>query len=63
MKTSQWAACLALALAACGDKTPESKAARDLGNVPKQTIDKAAAGAGAALQQGADRAKDEEKKQ
>ena len=31
---------VAVALCAgCGDKVPESNAAKDLGNIPKQTID------------------------
>ncbi len=51
-----------LLLAACGDKVPESKAARDIGNIPKLTIDKASTGVDAAMQQGADRTKEEEKK-
>ncbi len=51
-----------LLLAACGDKVPESKAAKEIGNIPKQTIDKASAGVDAAIQQGADRTKEEEKK-
>ncbi len=50
-------------LAACGDKVPESKAAKDLGNVPKQTLDKASAGVAGAMQQGADRTREEDKKQ
>ena len=49
-------------LVACGDKVPESKAARDIGNIPKLTIDKASTGVDAAIQQGADRTKEEEKK-
>ena len=50
-------------LAACGDKVPESKAAKDLGNVPKQTLDKASAGVAGAMQQGTDRTREEDKKQ
>jgi hypothetical protein len=49
--------------AACGDKVPESKAAREIGNIPKQTIDKAASGIDAAAQQATDRFKEEDKKQ
>ena len=56
-------ALLLAGLAACGDKVPESKAAKELGNVPKQTVDRAAGGAEAAIQQGVDRMKEEEKKQ
>ena len=47
---------------ACGDKVPESKAAKDIGAIPKQTIDKATSNIDAAIQKGADRAKEEEKK-
>lgn len=50
---------LALAmLAACGDKVPESKAAKEIGNLPKQTMDKAVSGVENAMTQGADRLKD-----
>ena len=49
-------------LTACGDKVPESKAAKDLGNIPKQTVDKAATGVENAMTQGADRLKDAEAK-
>ena len=50
-------------VAACGDKVPESKAAKDVGNIPKQTIDRATTGVDSAIQQGADRIREEEKKQ
>ncbi len=50
-------------LVACGDKVPESKAAKDLGNVPRQTIDRVSTGIDSSIQQGADRAREEEKKQ
>ncbi len=30
---------LTLAVGGCGDKTPESEAAKELGNQPKQTLD------------------------
>ena len=49
-------------LAACGDKLPESKAAKEIGNIPKQTIDKAAGGVDKALTQGAERLKDDAEK-
>ena len=41
----------ALALAACGSKTPESDAAKKLGEQPKQMVDKAAADVNKAMQQ------------
>jgi hypothetical protein len=44
----------ALLVAACGDRVPESEAAKKLGTAPKQTIDKAAAGVSEALQKGAE---------
>ena len=50
-------------MVACGDKVPESKAAKEVGNIPKQTIDRATTGVDSAIQQGADRIRDEEKKQ
>ena len=49
-------------LAACGDKVPESKAAKEVGNIPKQTMDKAVTGVENAMTQGADRLKDGEAK-
>lgn len=59
------AAILAIAIlliAGCGDRIPESKAAKELGNAPKQAIDKVTSGADAAIRQGADRAREEDKK-
>ena len=50
--------CALVLLVACGDKVPESKAAKELGNVPKQTIDKAVGGVENAMTQGAERLKD-----
>jgi len=52
-----------LLTAACGDEVPESKAAKEVGNVPKQTVDRATTGVDSAIQQGADRIREEEKKQ
>jgi predicted small lipoprotein YifL len=46
------------ALAACGDKVPESQAAKKIGAVPKQTVDKATDDAAKALEQGAQRTRD-----
>jgi hypothetical protein len=54
-------ACTAL-LAACGDKTPESEAAKELGRRPKQIVDKAAADTARALEQGAARNREAEEK-
>jgi hypothetical protein len=54
---------VAMMLAGCGDKVPESKAAKDLGNIPKQTMDRASTGVDSAIQQGVDRMKEEDKKQ
>ena len=51
-----------LILAACGEKVPESKAAKEIGNIPKQTIDRATTGVDGAIQQGAERMKEEDKK-
>ena len=48
-------ALLAAVLAACGDKVPESEAAKKLGEVPKQTEQKARQDVTRALQQGAER--------
>ena len=51
-----------IVLGACGDKVPESKAAKDIGNIPKQTVDKATTGLENATTQGVDRLKDAEAK-
>jgi hypothetical protein len=64
MKTKLLLSCLTLiALAACGNKVPESEAAKEVGNIPKQTIDKATTDLNANLQKGADRDKKEDQKQ
>ena len=55
-------ASMLMCLAACGDKVPESKAAKELGNIPKQTIDKAAAGVDQALTKGAEKIKEADEK-
>jgi hypothetical protein len=52
-----------LLMAACGDKVPESKAAKEVGNAPKRAIDRATTGVDSAIQLGADRIREEEKKQ
>ena len=44
-----------LCVGACGDKVPESKAAKELGNIPKQTLDKATTGVDQALTKGAEK--------
>ena len=48
-------------LAACGDKVPESEAAKKLGNMPTQTIDKARDDVNKALEQGAQRTREADK--
>jgi hypothetical protein len=64
MKTKLLLCCLTLTvLAACGNKVPESEAAKEVGNIPKQTIDKATTDLNANLQKGADRDKKEDQKQ
>ena len=45
---------LAAALCGCGDRVPQSEAAKKLGSAPKQAVDKAAAGVSEALQKGAE---------
>jgi len=49
-------------LAACS-KLPESREAKKIGNIPKQTIDKAQADLGKALQQGEERTREADQKQ
>ena len=51
----------ALALAGCGDKVPQSEAAKKIGSAPKQTVDKVTNDANKALQQGADRTREADK--
>ena len=51
-----------LCVGACGDKVPESKAARELGNIPKQTLDKATTGVDQALTKGAENLKQADEK-
>ena len=55
---------VALLLAACGDKVPESEAARRLGQQPKKIVDRVTTDVGKAMQQGQDseRLKEEEQK-
>jgi hypothetical protein len=54
---------LAVLLAACGDKVPQSKAAKDVGSIPAQTRDRAVENTTKAIQQGADRNAEADKKQ
>jgi hypothetical protein len=53
---------LACCIAACS-KVPESEEAKKIGNIPKQTIDKAQEDVNKALQQGAERTRDADQKQ
>jgi len=52
----------AILLSGCGDKVPQSEAAKKVGDQPKQVIDRAAQDAAKVLQQGADRTADADKK-
>ncbi len=54
---------VAAALAGCGDKVPQSEASRKVGSVPKETRDRAVDNTVKALQQGADRNAEADKKQ
>jgi hypothetical protein len=49
-------------VAACGDKVPESEAARKIGQQPKAIVDKTTTDVNKALQQGADSRRDAEEK-
>ena len=49
-----------LFLSGCGDKVPQSEAAKKIGSIPKQTVDRAAERTKDALQQGAERSAREE---
>ena len=52
-----------MALVGCGDKTPESEAARKLGQQPKNIVNKAEADVNKALQQGMQQRQQAEKKE
>ena len=45
-------ACAVLLLAACGDKVPESEAARRIGQQPKKTVDSVSSKVNDLMQQG-----------
>ena len=55
--TREWLAlmCAAAFLFGCGDKVPASQAAKSVGEIPKQIVDKAAADTAKAVQQDAER--------
>ena len=53
----------AVALGGCGDKVPESAAAKKIGEQPKQIIDKVTSDVGKAMQQAAERQQSAEKKE
>jgi len=53
---------VALLLAACGDKVPQSEAAKKIGSIPKQTVDRAAERTTEALKRGTERNVQEEKR-
>jgi hypothetical protein len=52
----------ALLLGACGDKVPQSEAAKTVGSAPKAAIDRTTTDVNKALQQGADRSRQTEEK-
>jgi len=56
-------AVLLLACAAGCNKIPESEAAKKVGNIPKQTIDRAQSNLDSALKQGTERNNEAEKKE
>jgi hypothetical protein len=53
---------VAALLGGCGDKVPQSQAAKKIGAIPKATVDRATADTNKALQQGADRSREAEEK-
>ena len=53
---------IALGVAGCGDKVPESEAAKQVGNIPKQTLDKVQGGLDQAAQKDAERTHDADDK-
>ena len=52
-------AVMVLALAGCGDKVPESEAAKKIGSAPRQAVGGAAQGVNEAMRKDAERAKQE----
>ena len=54
-------ALIAASLCACS-KVPESEEAKKIGNIPKQTIDKATTDVNKAIQQGAERTREADQK-
>jgi hypothetical protein len=56
-------ACLFLVAAGCGDKVPQSEAAKRVGDIPKQTVDRATTDVNKAMQQGSERLKEGEKEE
>ena len=54
------AAWVALVLGACADKVPQSQAAKRVGDVPKQVVDKAITDTAKAMKQGAGRNREPE---
>jgi len=52
-----------VALAGCGDKVPESAAAKKVGEQPKQIVDKVTADVNKAMQKETERNQDAEKKE
>jgi hypothetical protein len=54
---------LVLVLAACGDKVPESEAAKRIGQQPKKTVDSVSSKVGDLMQQGqgSERLKEDQK--
>ncbi|GEM_PF-1382242 len=55
-------ALIGLSIAGCGDKVPESEAAKRVGNIPKQTLDKVQGDLDQAAQKDAERARDADDK-
>jgi hypothetical protein len=53
----------AFVLGGCGDKTPESQTAVNIGKQPKQIVDKAAADVNKALKAGTEARQEAEKKE
>ncbi len=53
---------IALGVAGCGDKVPESEAAKQAGNIPKQTLDKVQGDLDKAAQKNAERVHDADDK-
>ncbi len=63
LRRTRFLAFVVVSLAGCGDKVPESAAAKKIGEQPKQILDKVTTDVNKALQKGTEARQDAEKKE